>query len=99
MVFKTLHLAVPIKIAGTDTLPPGTWVGWDGGWVRANGTSIKAEYLLKDQGRPGEKSIACRGAVVDMQRDMPEVGTVIKLGTQRLGRVVATDCAVVEGGN
>ena len=99
MVFKTLHLPVQVKISGADTLPPGTWLGWDEGWVRADGDTIKAEYILKDVGRPGEKCVAARSAIIDMQKDMPPVGTVIKLGKQKLGRVVATDSAVVEGGN
>lgn len=96
--FKEMVMQARIKLGGTDFLPAGTWIGWNGReWVRAQG-EVRPELLIVSPGYAGEMVDACRQASV-VAENMPPVGVEIFWSGEgysflhgwRVGRVLSKD--------
>ena len=95
--FKELHLKAKVKLGGHDLLMSGTIVGWNGsGWVRADGETVEAKFILVEPGYPNEYCAVARGAVCLTEENTMATGTNMVLGRQRVGFVAAPDTLVFD---
>lgn len=94
--FKEHHLQVRPKIGGHNQLLSGDFIGWDGSeWVKADGNTVEAKFVLVEPGGPGERCTAAKG-VVCITDEGPAPGTLITLGRQVVGQMIDGETLLLE---